>query len=114
MEQSGQLPRAAVNLPKQIGKQVNLYALAAGAAGVGIMALAEPAEAEIVYTPTHVNIAPNRIVGLDLNHDGSVDHHPEPALHLQHLCPERRSHHHSERREPDFWTRFRIGSEGRS
>jgi hypothetical protein len=73
MEQTRLRPQTVINLPKQIGKQVNLYALAAGAAGVGVMALAEPAEAEIVYTPTHVNIAPNRTVGLDLNHDGSVD-----------------------------------------
>jgi hypothetical protein len=61
------------NLPKAIRQQVNFYGLAASAAGVGILALAEPTEAEIVYTPAHVTIAPNRTVGLDLNHDGTVD-----------------------------------------
>ena len=74
MEQSRRHHRTAANLPKPIGQQVNLYVLAASAAGVGILALAEPAaEAEIVYVPTHVNIAPNRTVGLDLNGDGTVD-----------------------------------------
>lgn len=71
MEQSHQ--RHRTDLPNPIGQQVNLYALAASAAGVGILALAEPAEAEIVYTPTHVTISPNRTVGLDLSNDGSID-----------------------------------------
>jgi len=73
MEESRQRRRPVTNLPNPIRQQVNLYVLAASAAGVGILALAEPAEAEIVYTPTHVKIAPNRTVALDLNHDGSVD-----------------------------------------
>ncbi len=73
MAQSRQRPRAITSLPTPIRKQLNLYALAASAAGVGILALAEPAEAEVVYTPTHVKIAPNRTVGLDLNQDGTVD-----------------------------------------
>ncbi|HEV3306610.1 MAG TPA: hypothetical protein VGZ91_09230 [Candidatus Sulfotelmatobacter sp.] len=73
MEQSRERRRPVTDLPKPIRQQVNLYALAASAAGVGILALAESAEAEIVYTPAHVTIAPNRTVGLDLNHDGVVD-----------------------------------------
>ncbi len=73
MEQSRERRRTVTNLSKPIRHQVNLYALAASAAGVGILALAEPAEAEVVYTPSHVPIAPNRTVGLDLNHDGIVD-----------------------------------------
>jgi hypothetical protein len=48
-----------------------MYALVAGAAGVGMLALAQPAEAKIVYTPAHA-----KVIGplpVDLNHDGIVD-----------------------------------------
>jgi len=49
-----------------------LYALAATAAGVGILA-SQPSEAEIVYTKAHRQITPNTTTKLDLNHDGIVD-----------------------------------------
>jgi hypothetical protein len=51
--------------------RLNNYALAAGAAGVSLLALS--AEAEIVYTPSDQII--NRLVPyrLDLNHDGVTD-----------------------------------------
>jgi hypothetical protein len=52
--------------------QLNLYAVAAGAAGVGMLALAQPVEAKIIYTK-----ADERVFGiavpLDLNHDGTTD-----------------------------------------
>jgi hypothetical protein len=48
-----------------------MYALAASAAGVGMLALAEPAEAKIVYTPTHEKLIGN--VPIDLNHGGKAD-----------------------------------------
>jgi hypothetical protein len=50
-----------------------MYTLAAGAAGVGMLALARSAEAKIVYTPANVRIVPNHTVRLDLNHDGKSD-----------------------------------------
>jgi hypothetical protein len=50
-----------------------MYALAASAAGVGILALVQPAEAKIVYTPAHVKIGINSNIPLDLNHDGVSD-----------------------------------------
>jgi hypothetical protein len=58
--------------------QLNLYALAATAAGVASLALAQPAEAKIVYTPAHIKIPrPLRFNGvsvpLDINHDGIDD-----------------------------------------
>jgi hypothetical protein len=67
-------PRRTVsNLPESIHQQLNMYALAAGAAGVGMLAVAPSSEAKIVYTPTHTNIAPNHTIALDLNHDGIKD-----------------------------------------
>jgi hypothetical protein len=50
-----------------------MYALAASAAGVGLLALSPPSEAKIIYTKTHQVIGANGIYGLDLNHDGTVD-----------------------------------------
>jgi hypothetical protein len=51
-----------------------MYALAATAAGVGVLIFAQPAEAKIVYTPANVRITPiNGSYNLDLNHDGKTD-----------------------------------------
>jgi hypothetical protein len=66
-------PRATRELPASVAHQLNLYALAATAAGVGALALAQPAEAKIVYTKAHKWLAPNSSFPLDLNHDGIVD-----------------------------------------
>jgi len=68
-------PRATVTLSDSLHRHLNMYALSASAAGVGILALAQPAEGKIVYTPAHVVI--NRgwpgTVFVDLNHDGNAD-----------------------------------------
>jgi hypothetical protein len=63
--------RATSKLLDSVRHDLNMYALAAGAAGVSVMALAQPSEAEIVYTPAHVRIG--RSYNLDLNHDGITD-----------------------------------------
>jgi len=59
------------SISDSLHRQLNWYALAASAAGVGALALAQPAEAKIVYTPTHVVI--DDFYYLDLNHDGVPD-----------------------------------------
>jgi hypothetical protein len=66
-------PRKSTNLSQSVHQQLNMYALAASAAGVGILALAHPSEAKIVYTPAHVRISANQTIPLDLNHDGIAD-----------------------------------------
>jgi len=48
-----------------------MYALAASATGVGALALANPAEAKIVYT--RVNQPIPQVLILDLNNDGIAD-----------------------------------------
>jgi hypothetical protein len=65
--------RTPANLPASVHHQLNLYALAASAAGVGVLALVQPAAAKIVYTKTHHVIRPNHSYPLDLNHDGVTD-----------------------------------------
>jgi hypothetical protein len=68
-----QRPRIPSNLSESLHHRLNSYALAASAAGVGLLALAQPAEAKIVYTPTHVIIGLHDSYKLDLNHDGIAD-----------------------------------------
>ena len=67
------LPRKTVTLSQSVHHQVTMYALAASAAGVGVLALSQSADAKIVYTKTHVVIGTNHIYDLDLNHDGIAD-----------------------------------------
>jgi hypothetical protein len=45
--------RKPAHLPELLHRQLNTYALAASAAGVGMLALTQPAEARIVYTRVH-------------------------------------------------------------
>ncbi len=53
--------------------RLNMYALAAGAAGVGALALAPAAGAKVIYTPVHRHLLLNHPLPLDLNGDGAVD-----------------------------------------
>jgi hypothetical protein len=62
-----------LQLSSSLHHRLNAYALAASAAGVGVLALAQPAEAKIIYTPTHKVIKPNSSYDLDLNNDGIAD-----------------------------------------
>ena len=64
-------PRKAANLPESVHRQLNMYALAAGAAGVSMLGSAQPADAKIVYTRADKVIV--GVFDLDLNHDGITD-----------------------------------------
>jgi hypothetical protein len=66
-------PRKTANLSASINQQLNAYALTAAAAGVGLLALAPPAEGKIIYTQTHAKVVSGKALPLDLNHDGIVD-----------------------------------------
>jgi hypothetical protein len=66
--------RISSNLRTSVHHQLNMYALAATAGGVGILGVTHAAEAKIVYTPTSVSIVgPRGFYNLDLNHDGITD-----------------------------------------
>jgi hypothetical protein len=66
--------RPSSNLPSNVDKGLLQYAAAAGAAGVGLLALSPTAEAKVIYTPTNVPITVNGpYVPIDLNNDGVVD-----------------------------------------
>ena len=80
-------PRRAADLSDSTHQQLNMYAVAAAAAGVGILALALPSEAKIVYTPANEQIG-GRVgkLNLDLNHDGITDFEFCVATNYQY-CP---------------------------
>jgi hypothetical protein len=66
--------RSAATLSTKTDKRLLGYVTAATAAGVGALAMAQPAEAKIVYTPAHIPITYNGPpVQVDLNHDGIID-----------------------------------------
>ncbi|MGA9968292.1 MAG: hypothetical protein WBQ10_24040 [Terriglobales bacterium] len=65
--------RTPTDLSESTHERLNMYALAASAAGVGMLVLAHPAEAKIVYTSTHIIIGLHDSYKLDLNHDGIAD-----------------------------------------
>jgi hypothetical protein len=73
MQRSSRPARTPAKLSDSINGHLNKYALAVSAAGVGMLALAQPAQAKIVYTPAHVNFSQHPPVTLDLNHDGISD-----------------------------------------
>jgi hypothetical protein len=70
MKRSSQ-PRTTAELSKSLHDRLNSYALSASAAGVGILALAQPAEAKVIYTPAHTVLTGGTT--LDLNRDGIND-----------------------------------------
>jgi len=66
--------RCTARLSKPINHRLNAYAVAAGAAGVGLLASVPSAHARIVYTPANIPIVQDgAAVDLDLNHDGIND-----------------------------------------
>jgi hypothetical protein len=73
MKRSSQPRRTLSNFSAPVHQRLSAYALAAGATGVSLLALAQPSEAEIVYTPDNQTIGHNSSYKLDLNHDGITD-----------------------------------------
>ena len=60
-------------LAQHLDQRLTAYALAASAAGVGVLALAPRSEAKIIYRNVHHVIGRNASYALDLNHDGKTD-----------------------------------------
>jgi hypothetical protein len=65
--------RKTFDFSEAVHQQLNAYALAASAAGVTLLALSQPSDAKIVYTPVHKIIGKNTSYQLDLNRDGITD-----------------------------------------
>ena len=70
--------RQKAPLRESLTKRLTGYATAAGAAGIGVLAAAQPVSADIIYTPTNISIVPGpagnlTIVPIDINRDGVAD-----------------------------------------
>jgi len=63
---------SVTHLNSILDKNLAAYMLAAGAAGVSLLA-AQTAEAKIVYTPANITIASRSAIPLDLTNDGVAD-----------------------------------------
>jgi len=63
---------AKVDLQESSHSRLSAYTMAAVAAGVGLLAAAPPANAEIVFTHAHRTFS-NGEIFLDINHDGVND-----------------------------------------
>jgi hypothetical protein len=72
MKLSARLHKCPSQLPASTLHRLNMYATAAGAAGVSVLALGS-AEAKIVYTPADVKLQGTANYHIDLNHDGVSD-----------------------------------------
>jgi hypothetical protein len=74
MNPSSRRSKTLAKLADSTHQHLSMYALAASAAGVGVLALASTAEAKIVYTPANVRILQNAgFFRFDLNHDAIPD-----------------------------------------
>ncbi len=65
--------RPVAKLHDSLEHRLAMYAMAASAAGVGLLATAQSAAAKVVYTKVHQAIPANVAVPLDLNRDGVAD-----------------------------------------
>jgi hypothetical protein len=66
--------RALARLDWRLERMLLSYAVAATAAGLGMLTCSPQAEATVVYTPTWIPIAPiSSVTNLDLNNDGIAD-----------------------------------------
>jgi hypothetical protein len=65
--------RPIAKLRESLEQQAAMYALAASAAGVSLLATAVSADAKVIYTKTNINLPVNTALPLDLNHDGITD-----------------------------------------
>jgi len=76
-------PRGRAELSRSLHQKLNMYALAASAAGVGVFSFPPSADAKIIYTPAHAKVIFGHPVALDLNHDGIVDFYLNIAAEYQ-------------------------------
>jgi hypothetical protein len=65
-------PRTTVPINSKLETSLLGYAAAAGAAGVALLAAAQPAQAKIVYTPLN-NVPLTSLTAIDVNGDGVAD-----------------------------------------
>jgi hypothetical protein len=73
MKRSSRPVRTPANLSESVHRRLHLYALAASATGVGMLASPPPADGKVVYTPAHDKLQNGVVRPIDLNHDRVTD-----------------------------------------
>lgn len=68
----GPTSRQPSHLNHRLDKRLLTYMAAAGAAGVSVLAMTQPADAKVIYTPADQSLTTNE-GRFDLNHDGITD-----------------------------------------
>jgi hypothetical protein len=64
----------AANLSESMHRRLNMYTLAASAAGVSLLACSPPAEAKVIFTNTWIPITPTTATtNIDMTNDGVAD-----------------------------------------
>jgi hypothetical protein len=85
--------RSKKSLSWKLDKQLLAYTATAGAAGVAVLALAQSAEAKVVYTPANVPIPLNGgPVYVDLNNDGVADFALQSSTYQAARIPRKQKH----------------------
>jgi hypothetical protein len=84
--QSFPQPDSPSKLSHELQHRLNMYALAAGAAGMGVLVAAAPADAKVVYTPAHKHVGRNSTVPVDLNNDGKTDFNIHQSFTCTSFC----------------------------
>jgi hypothetical protein len=69
----GVQPRNKTQISRKLENRIAAYISVAGATGVGLLALAQPAEAKIIYTAANISVTPNVSIPIDFNGDGVTD-----------------------------------------
>jgi hypothetical protein len=71
IEKTSAKSRKCIPLPEGLERRILAYALSAGAAGIGLLAGATPAKANIVYTPANIPFSPTATNYINISLDGS-------------------------------------------
>ena len=58
---------------ENVQRRLSIYSVAAAAAGVGLLSLAQPAEGSVVVTNTNLNVSGLSMVTIDLDNNGTKD-----------------------------------------
>jgi hypothetical protein len=66
-------PRIRANLSEVLEHRLKSYSIAAAAAGVSLLALAQPADAEVVVTPKNLTVAAGAPVYIEMTGEGRAD-----------------------------------------
>jgi hypothetical protein len=73
MQDAQRKSRSQSRLSRGLERNLSAYTLAAGSAGVALLACVQPADAKIVATKTNIVVPPVGSISFDINNDGQMD-----------------------------------------